>query len=173
VAADSIRPASRVSEKSEAWRMESAATFFLPMSPDPYSPPTATVGIERPPLLVPHEILKKIKGAWVAGIISGCMTLLVTLLAVAGVPILGADAWYFIDVVFLFGLTFGIYRKSRTCAVVMLVYFVVSKIITMMETGKPSGLLMGLLFAYFYFQGVVGTFAYHRFLKAQRAQEGF
>lgn len=135
------------------------------MSPDPYATPTSTVGIESPALLVPHEILTKIKRAWVTGVISGSITLLVTLLAVAGISFMGADAWFFFDVALIFGLTFGIYRKSRVCAVLMLIYFVASKIINIVQTGEFSGWLVGLLFAYLYFQGVVGTFAYHRFIK--------
>ena len=142
------------------------------MSLDPYSPPTVTIGVEAPAIQVPQEILIKIKRAWIAGIISGSMTLLVTLLAIVGIQILGVDAWYFTDVALIFGLTFGIYRKSRVCAIVMFVYFLASKIISMVQTGSPSGWLMGVLFAYFYFQGVLGTFAYHRFLKAQRTQQG-
>lgn len=47
---------------------------------------------------VPGEILKKIKNAWVAGIISGCITLAVTLLALSGTSILGFSAWELIDV---------------------------------------------------------------------------
>jgi hypothetical protein len=35
----------------------------------------------------------------------------------------------------------------------------------MMETGKPNGVFLGLIFVYFYFQGIQGTFAYHKLKK--------
>lgn len=111
---------------------------------------------------VPAEILTQIKHAWVAGLFSAAVTLIVTLVAMSGTPILGFSAWELIDVALVLGLTFGIYRKSRTCAVVMLVYFLISKIMIVAETGKPTGLVMGFIFLYFYWHGVTGTFAYHR-----------
>jgi hypothetical protein len=48
----------------------------------------------------------------------------------------------------------------------MLVNFIAAKIILMVGAGKPSGLLVALSFAYYFWQGVVGTFAYQK-LNAQ------
>jgi len=141
------------------------------MSSNPYSPPTVEVALAEPEPEIPAEVLKKIKGAWVAGLISGFMTLGVTLLAMAGTAMLGFDAWNLVDVAFVFGLTYGIYRKSRACAVLMLVYFVISRIAMMVETGKPSGLLIGLIFFYYYARGISGTFAYRRLIKASVERE--
>ena len=115
-----------------------------------------------------EEAEKKIKNAWIAALISGTLTLLVTLYAVFGESIMGFDAWAFFDVALIFGLAYGIYRKSRTCAVVMLVYFVAAKIFLIAQTGTASGLPLALVFIYFYALGVVGTFRYH----ALRAQGG-
>ena len=137
---------------------------------NPYKSPEAVVS-EPPPLAtafaVPEEVLKKIKHAWIAALFSGAITSLVVLISLMGTQILGFSAWELIDVAMILALAFGIYKKSRTCAVLMLVYFVASKILIMVETGKPSGAVMGLLFAYFFWQGVSGTFAYHRLLKKQ------
>lgn len=135
---------------------------------NPYAAPTATVADPVPS--IPPDIAKKIKSAWVAGCISGVVTLGVTLLAMSGTQALGFTAWSLLDVALIFGLAFGIYKKSRTCAVLMLAYFVLSKIILMMEAGKPSGLLVALIFGYFYVQGILGTFAFHKF-KAAQARE--
>lgn len=118
---------------------------------------------------VPGEVLKKIKNGWVAGIISGCVTLAVTLLAISGTSILNFSAWELIDVALIFGLTFGIYKKSRTCAVLMLSYFIISKIIIMAETGSPSGIALALVFLYYYFQGMIGTFQYHKLMRRPTA----
>lgn len=127
---------------------------------NPYTAPatTSTVSIRD----VPEEILKKIKHAWVAAVVSGCITLVATLVAMSGTDILGFSAWELIDVALIFGLAFGIYRKSRTCAVIMFVYFIASKILITMQTGRPSGIPLALVFGYCFWQGIAGTFAYHR-----------
>lgn len=114
---------------------------------------------------VPEEILKKIRYAWIAALFSAGLTLVVTLIAMSGTKILGFSAWELLDVVFILGLAFGIYMKNRACAVIMLIYFIASKIILMVEAGQPSGLPMAIAFGYLYWQGVAGTFAYHAFLK--------
>lgn len=136
------------------------------MSSNPYSPPTSDVAIEQALPDIPEDIQNRIKGAWVAGIISGCMTLAITLLAIGGTSVLGFNAWNFVDVALISGLTFGIYRNSRTCAVLMLVYFVVSKIMIMVDGGSSSGIVMSLVFIYYFGRGVMGTFAYHKHLKS-------
>jgi hypothetical protein len=107
------------------------------------------------------DALRKIKIAWVAGIVSGVITLAVTLLSMSGTRLFGFNAWSFLDVALIFGLTFGIYRKSRVCAVVMLVYFVLSKIYLWTITPSFIGLLVSLIFLFCYAQGVIGTFRYH------------
>lgn len=102
-----------------------------------------------------------IKNAWMAGIVSGVITLIVTAVAMYGYSFMGFSALNLLDVALIFGLTFGIYRKSRVCAVIMLIYFIGSKIYLWMDTGKLSGLPLALVFGYYFFQGVLGTFAYH------------
>lgn len=129
---------------------------------NPYTPPAADVTVERAAPEVPEAVQKQIKQAWIAGTISGTVTLLITLLAISGTKAAGFNAWNFIDVVLIFGLAFGIYKKSRACAVSMLVYFVVSKILVALETGSVSGSVLALIFIYYYAQGIMGTFAYHK-----------
>jgi hypothetical protein len=132
---------------------------------NPYAAPGAHVADQGAP--VPAEILKKIKSAWVAGCISGSVTLIVTLLAISGTSILNYSAWELFDVALIFGLAFGIYKKSRACAVLMLIYFIASKILIAIETGKAPGIVLALIFVYYYWQGVAGTFAYHKLKAAQ------
>ena len=134
---------------------------------DPYIAPAASVS--DPTSDVPDDILKKIKHGWVAALFSAGVTLVVTLIAMSGTEILGFSAWELFDVALILGLAFGIYKKSRTCAVLMLIYFIASKVLIMAETGKPTGIPMALVFAYFFWQGVSGTFAYHKLKKHQLA----
>lgn len=112
------------------------------------------------------DIAKKIKNAWVAGAISGGLTLVVVLIAIfSGKDIAGIDAWSLIDVVFILGFSYGVYRKSRTCAILLFVIFLLSKVITWVDSGRPSGLPLALVFLWYYAQGIVGTFAYHKALR--------
>lgn len=108
--------------------------------------------------------LKHIKGAWVIGFLSAGVTLLVTVLAVSGVSILaemGFDWWALLDVAILVGLSIGVYRKSRIAAVLLLTYFVASKIYMWATLGSVRGVPLALAFGYFFVQGIRGTFAYH------------
>ncbi len=139
------------------------------MTPNPYSPPQAEVALQKAQAVVPAGIAKKIKSAWVAALISCAVTSVFALVAVnSGKPFGVIDGSAFFDVALILGLAFGIYKRSRTCAVVMLVYFVISKIIIVAETGKASGIVLALVFMYYYGQGVVGTFAYHRHVRSQQ-----
>jgi serine/threonine-protein kinase len=122
------------------------------------------------PPAIPKPIADKIKNAWIAGAISGTITLVVTLFAISGSSILGFSAWELLDVALIFGLTFGIYKKSRTCAVLMLIYFLYAKITLIAQNGvASSGIVLALVFIYYFGQGVVGTFQYHKLVRARKA----
>ena len=132
-----------------------------------YEPPKSDLGTPSE-VHVPDEIAKKIKGGWIAALISGLLTLAFTLIAVFSGMLSGLfDFWTMIDVVLIFGLAFGIYKKSRFASTFMFVYFLLSKIWIMTETGKPNGIVLGLIFLYFYFQAMVGTYQYHKHTKSQ------
>jgi Ca2+/Na+ antiporter len=108
-----------------------------------------------------NRALRKIKTAWVAAIVTGVVTLAATVVSVADTQLGDVSGWNFIDVVLIFGLAFGIYKKSRLCALIMLLYFILGKIA--MWTVSPSliGLPVTILFLYCFVQGVIGTFQYH------------
>ncbi len=115
---------------------------------------------------VPEDVLKKIRNAWIAALVSAAVTLVIALVAMAGElhgPFSGSQLW---DVVFILGLAFGISRKSRVCAVVMFLYFVISKIWLIYVTGQFNGIYLGFAFLYFYGQGAMATFDYHRIRKS-------
>jgi len=110
---------------------------------------------------------KDIRNAWIAGIVSAALTLIYAVIGTYNENFrfkYGIDVWSFLDVAFILILVYGIYRKKRLAAIVMFCYFLLSKIIIASETGHISGALIGLLFSYFYFMGIVGTIQYHKFL---------
>jgi hypothetical protein len=121
--------------------------------------------------MVLAEAKQAIKRAWIAGVISGVITLMFTLIVMRGTQIPGVSAWTLVDVVLVFGLSYGIYRKNRVCAVVMLVYFAISKVYMMVVSGRVVGIGLGLVFMYLFFKGIIGTLEYHRLIKEERTPD--
>ena len=130
---------------------------------------TALPNFEFSMIAPPEAILKKIKNAWVAGIISIIITLVFALLALSGANLLGLDAFAFVDIFLMIIFTFGIYKKSRISAILMLALFAANKIFMWLDSGSASGLPLALVFLYFYGQGVLGTFQYHNYMNKKNA----
>lgn len=139
-----------------------AAAGTSPAASRPASPVAriAVTPVAAAPAVDP-DVEKGIKNAVVAACISGGITALFTLVALAGVNPVGLDGWAFVDVALIFVLAYGIHRRSRACAVILLVYFVASKIFMMVQMGKPTGLPLAIVFIYYYFMGVQATFKHH------------
>ena len=112
---------------------------------------------------------KKIKNAWVAGLISVGVTFAFVLISFAGESVVGVDAWAFIDTAIMLGLSYGVYRKSRACAVLLFAFFITTKLIMWGIAGNVSGLPVALVFMWFFAQGIMGTFQHH---KLQRDGQG-
>jgi len=134
-----------------------------------YSPPKTVVAdmgadVAAEPV-VPDAVLKKIRNAWIASLISSALTTVMILLKLSGLGVGPFSAIDGIDVLFMLGMAFGISRKSRTCAVLMFCYFMLSKYLLIKATGQLNGLLVGAVFLYFYAMGAVGTFEYHKLRK--------
>ena len=116
----------------------------------------------------------KIKRARIAAMVSGTITLAGFITMMKNQPWVEfsfLNILVLVDVIFIFIMAYGIYRKSRICAVMMFEYFLLSKIFTI-STSSHSNLavfMIGLIFLYFMFQGITGTFAYH---KCKSCREG-
>jgi hypothetical protein len=105
---------------------------------------------------------KHVTRAWMAATISAGMTLLFSMLGAFGVISLpGFDAWGLIDVAILAGLAYGVWRRSRVCAVLLLVYGIANEVfLAFDETARFS--LLRVVFIYFYFRGAIQVFRDHR-----------
>jgi hypothetical protein len=66
------------------------------------------------------------------------------------------------DAALIFACAYGMYKHSRTAAVVMFLYFIAAKAVIAVETGKAPGIGVALVFLYFYAKAIQGAFAYHR-----------
>ena len=110
---------------------------------------------------------KHIKHAWIAGLISAVLTLILSIAGAYSKTVkfkYGFDIWTLLDVALIAALTFGVYKKNRFCALGLLIYFVTAKIIMAAQSGKLSGGIGALLFGYFFFQGTRATFKIHKHL---------
>ena len=141
------------------------------MSDSIYKAPESNVNVQTQ-TNVPDEILKRIRGGWIAAIISGVMTLILAIVMLNSGQLEELfSAWAFFDVIFIFILAFGIYKKSRTAATIMFGYFLLSKILIFIETQRLNGIFLAVIFLYFYFQAMMATYEYHRLINEPQKAE--
>lgn len=109
---------------------------------------------------------KAVRNGAIAGFIVAGMTTLIFMLAMSGVGDGALDYWndplLFIDIVLAAGLSFGLLFRSRTCAILLFAYFLISKLVLIAETGQFQGIVLALVMLYFFGQAIRGTFAWHR-----------
>lgn len=116
--------------------------------------------------------VKAINTGAIAALVSASITLIIMLVAMGS---RGAnetldyfnDIWILVDIAMILALAFFIWRKSRIAAVLMFVYFLVSKITISLENGKVSGIFLSVIFLWFFFQAVRGAFTWHNLEKAE------
>ena len=77
------------------------------------------------------------------------------------------DPAMFFDIILILGCGIGMLRYSRSAAIVVTVYFILSKVVIGLETGKFTGMGMALVFLYFFGRAIQGTFVYHRIQKEE------
>ncbi len=137
------------------------------MSPEtPYHAPDARLADAPVRMDVPEQITGPIKHGWVAATISGLFTLIGAVwLMFTGPAGMSAGLLTLIDVALIAVFAFGIYRRSRVASTAMLLYFLLGKGLIMWKAGAPDGIVLGLVFVFFYFHAMVGTWRYQRFVK--------
>jgi hypothetical protein len=117
------------------------------------------------------EAIKACKNGATAAFISGTMTTLLVATAMlrdtSDELALWNDPTNLVDIVLIFGCAFGMLKYSRTAAVSIFVYFIISKTAITLETGQTSGLVMSFVFLYFFARAIQGSFAYKKLRKAE------
>jgi hypothetical protein len=109
--------------------------------------------------------VKDVKSAIIAGILSGIMTLIVVIasrLSKYDITGLGYGMYTLLDIAVIYILIFGVYMRSRSCAVILFLYFVGSRTYIVINTGQIPGWFIVFLFGYLYYRGIRGTFGYHK-----------
>ena len=110
--------------------------------------------------------LAAIKGGWVAGLISIGLTLVIMLIGMNTntndkTILYFSDPTVFIDLAFVVVMVFFIYKKSRIAATSMFIYFVAAKYIQWIDLGAIQGLPLAVVFVFFYFNAMRGTYVWH------------
>jgi hypothetical protein len=148
---------------------------------NPYSAPEARVQDQTDEAAVAEKILGRIRRAWITGVLSGIGTLLTVGMVIAVSSGLNKGlVLFFVDFLLVAGLIYGIYRKSRACAVTMFVYSLIFKLfliaVIVSSIGNREALLgsstmfgFSSVFFYFYFYGMLGTYAHHKHLRPANA----
>lgn len=140
-----------------------------PQGQNPYAAPRVDVDVPETATEeeVPFEVMRKIRGAWIAGCITTTLTLAFGLFTLS-VPGGQAIAIGQLVAAAIIGvLAFGIYKRSRTCAVLMVVLFVFDRWYMFQGTSfRVLPVLVACIFVYYYVNGAIGTFEYHKHMDA-------
>ena len=102
-----------------------------------------------------------IKRATSAAVIVAGLDLILAILSLCGIQILGADLWILVDVVIVLALAYGIHRFSRTCAILMSIYYLAVCIYAGGKTGI-TGIISRGVFLYYFGRGAQAMFTYHK-----------
>ena len=120
-----------------------------------------------------EQAIQATKVGSIAACVSAATTLVAAFIAIGsnsqGDLALWNDPLVFLDVILMSICAFGIYKKSRTAAVFMFAYFLLSKIIIWIEVVSPLQIGLGLVFLYFYGKAVQGTFTFHNIEKQENS----
>jgi hypothetical protein len=114
------------------------------------------------------EAKRKTRSAWIAALYVAGMALAFAIFNTTGnitPSYIVSHISDFRDVIISLVLVFGILRYSRWCAVIMFTYYFGDKVLAFFIV-QPSITWIDIIVSYYLFQGIPGTFAYHR-LKRQ------
>jgi len=100
------------------------------------------------------QAIKASKGGAIAAFIAGGLTSAVVLFAMLtnakGSLGLWNDPAMFFDIFLIFGCGMGMLRYSRSAAIIICFYFILSKVVIGFETRMISGIGMALVFLYYF-----------------------
>lgn len=110
-----------------------------------------------------EKALKCIRSAWRLAIVCSLIALIAIILMVSNFGFSELILYALIYIILELGLAFGVYKKSRICAVILFICFILSNI-CMLSNSRINivGLIISVAFATCYFQGIRGTIYYHK-----------
>ena len=101
-----------------------------------------------------------IRNAWLAAGASSILTLALVLISASNKESIGGiDVFNFVDVGILAGFAFGVYKRSRVCVSLLLIYALLNESYAISIGMKVSP--FRIIFFYFYIMGGISIFKYH------------
>jgi len=82
------------------------------------------------------------------------------------------DLAWFADPLLIGALAYGLYRRSRACAILLLLYVVVELRLAYGAQGPTSGITVAFVLGITFAQGIRGAYAYRREMREAGAAEG-
>ncbi|WP_205634425.1 hypothetical protein [Lederbergia galactosidilytica] len=70
--------------------------------------------------------------------------------------------WVFVDMFLLLGLAYGIYKKSRICALLLFSLFLLNQVVLYINWNVLVTIPLGCVVMYYLFKGILATFFYHK-----------
>lgn len=105
-----------------------------------------------------------IKQGWIAGVVVASISLLTWIIAMirndSNVQGLNMTAYGIVDILIIYVLSFGIYKNSRACAIIITLYFGLVKLVQIFTFPFPNDLyaILGLIiFSVFFIRAIIGT----------------
>ena len=112
-----------------------------------------------------EEAKLQIKVGFYATIFSLVMTFIVMFITTSTPELgVGTDWTYLVDIGLMAILAFGIWKRSRTATTLMFFYFLASKIIQL-AAGQFSGIILGVIFLFFFGRAMIASYRYHDLIK--------
>lgn len=117
---------------------------------------------------------KSIKNGVIVGLVmTGFSLVFLLIILIFNIDFFGIGAYGFIDIALQLGLIYGLYRKSRTCAIILLIYVLFSKVVLGIDSGSFGSIAGALIFGYFFFQAMRGTFVYHKEMDVEQSKNTY
>ena len=108
------------------------------------------------------EIERSIRDAWRMGLLAAAISFTLTLIYASGPGFAHVAIWAWLDVLLLVGLSFGVRAGYRSSAVLLFVYYLVSKLFFWVGESAFIGVPLALFFAYYFWKGIQGTYSLQR-----------
>lgn len=113
-----------------------------------------------------EDIDRAVRTACMAGLLAGAMIIFTTLNAKG--PLTSASFFPIFSGLLMFGLSWGMTRYNRLCAVALLLLYTSGKLFVVFTQAPRLSIFTGLItlvFVFAFVRGVQGTFAHHQLSK--------
>jgi len=127
---------------------------------NPYRTPKADVS--RPENSTKIVLPAKIQGQIMQGVVTGIvLTLFAAWQTAMSLGNSHINPYSLTYTLVVGGLTFGLYKRNRVCAILLLGMYVGDRLLGLIGGIPPASLILPVLFAWLFLRGTIGTFAAH------------